>query len=277
MTYSRDKFLFTHLLQQVVSQLGQSKSLQATGGSTSTIVDTDIADDVEDDAFKNQWAFISYDAGGAGAAPEGEFARCTGYTASSKTLSFATGSFTVAPAAGDKVTLVRDSIYSILDVMRRCNEALRDLGKLPLVDSSLVAAAATTSYTLPLAIKGSQIVRVDYLDSATSVYIPVQFYVRPATTGATETLVIPQLDAGATIYITYIGDQHPWMNEFDDPVSEYIPQALAVAKCALWVAEWRPDVSQNILPKLRNDLANATLMQPVRRMVPAARGFPHWN
>lgn len=57
-----------------------------------------------DDYFEGYWAYVVWDAGGAGAAPQGEQLECTGYTS-------ATGDFTVAAfsaplAVGDKVLLL---------------------------------------------------------------------------------------------------------------------------------------------------------------------------
>ena len=62
----------------------------ATGGSTSTIVDTTRLKSTQytDDEWVGGWARISKDAGGAAAAPEGEISPVTTYAPSSGTVTF---------------------------------------------------------------------------------------------------------------------------------------------------------------------------------------------
>lgn len=78
----------------------------ATGGTTATIVDTGMlqSSGYPDDKYKGMWARIEYDAGGAGAAPEGEIRPVTASTASSGTLTV-NPVFSAAPASGDRYQL----------------------------------------------------------------------------------------------------------------------------------------------------------------------------
>jgi hypothetical protein len=66
MAYSATQFQFTHLLQQVYDRLEQTQGLSATGGTTASIIDTGISTDVQDDDYKDMYAFIAYDAGRCG-------------------------------------------------------------------------------------------------------------------------------------------------------------------------------------------------------------------
>ena len=74
----------------------------ATGGSTSTIVDTTRLKSTQyaDDEHIGKWARITYDAGGAGAAPEGEISPITDYVASTGTLTV-NPVFTASPVSTD--------------------------------------------------------------------------------------------------------------------------------------------------------------------------------
>jgi len=66
-----------------------------------------------DDFFEDYWAYVVWDAGGAGADPQGQMLECTGYDS-------ATGDFTVAAfapnviAVGDKVLLIHPTIAEVL-------------------------------------------------------------------------------------------------------------------------------------------------------------------
>jgi len=73
-----------------------------TGGSTSTIVDTTRLQSslYPTDQMKGRYARISYDAGGSGAAPEGQIRVVTASTPSTGTLTV-DPVFSAAPAAGD--------------------------------------------------------------------------------------------------------------------------------------------------------------------------------
>lgn len=90
------------VLERVLRDGGFGQYGTVTSGSTSTIVDTSrLSGGIPDDWFKGYINRIAYDAGGAGAAPEGEMRFVTASTASSGTVTSGTPVFTAAPAAGD--------------------------------------------------------------------------------------------------------------------------------------------------------------------------------
>ena len=63
--------------------------------------------------FEDYFAYVIWDAGGAGGAPQGEYLEVTGY--SSATGDFTVAAFTVAIGVGDKVLIIHPSIARILD------------------------------------------------------------------------------------------------------------------------------------------------------------------
>ena len=97
---------------QILKRWGRESGLMDTGtvtsGSTSTIVDTTRLKSTQysDDAWTGGYTRISYDAGGAAAAPEGELAPNTTYVASTGTVTF-NPVMTAAPAVGDIYQLFR--------------------------------------------------------------------------------------------------------------------------------------------------------------------------
>lgn len=125
----------------------------ATGGSSTTVVCSNLInwpDLSVDDALNRGTAFIIADSAGAGAAPENETARITDYTASTGTVTVATGDFSAAPASGDTFGVTAVPRYELYQSL---NAALRDLGYIPQEDISLTTAASTREYTIPAAAK----------------------------------------------------------------------------------------------------------------------------
>ena len=94
-------FTLSNLLVGAFQGLGQMTiGNKATGGSTTTVVDSTQANTARDNAWKNGAMFITRDAGGASAAPEGQFQRISAFTNSSGTFTVETA-FSTAVAAGD--------------------------------------------------------------------------------------------------------------------------------------------------------------------------------
>lgn len=124
-------------------ELGQLVSGVCTGGSGTTLIDSGLKG--KDDSWNGGSAFITYDAGAAAAAPEGEFAEITDYARGSGTV---TADFSADVAASDHYALASNR-WSARDMIAIINRATRRLGAIPKVDVSLTTAAAQTEYTLP--------------------------------------------------------------------------------------------------------------------------------
>lgn len=246
MAYSATQLQLTHVLQGVYRRLG-GKVLLATGGSTTTVIDSKLAEDLaegnEDDVWNGGTVIVIEDAGGAAAAPEGEFSRITDYVSSSYTATFSPA-VTAAIAANDRV-LVAPPDFPLYDVIEVVNDALRNLGEIPLVNTSLTTASSQTEYTIPIALKGENLINVEIQgttsDSNDNEYFPVPGWkIVPAATGTAETLVIPQYSAGYTIRLTYLG-RHTRVDAFDDPINEYLSPELVHAAVMAHVLQWRND------------------------------------
>lgn len=98
-------------LEQLRADLAQSVGKfytgTATGGSTSTIIDTNGLDAFpEDDSLNGALAYIRTDAGGAGAAPQGESKTITDHVNSTNTLTLESV-LTAAVASGDTYEVYR--------------------------------------------------------------------------------------------------------------------------------------------------------------------------
>lgn len=116
MAYTRKQ-----LRQLLARSVGQYFSGTVDSGSTTTIVDTELARWATDDALIGAWVYIT--AAGA-AAPEGEYRRVSDYTASSKTLTV-DPAFTATTQAGDTYDLFLAPL-SIEDWDDCINAAIRE-------------------------------------------------------------------------------------------------------------------------------------------------------
>ena len=129
------------LIQRLSEAIGDYLSLTASGGTTTTVVDTDLANLTEDNGGVQGYVKIVTDAGGSGAAPEGEIRRIkngtSGYTASSTTITV-NFAFTASPASGDTYELHRFDPVVKRNAINRAIENLYPLLYLPIRDQSVV-------------------------------------------------------------------------------------------------------------------------------------------
>lgn len=285
MTYSSSTFQFTHLLQRVYDKLEQVKGITATGGTTATIIDTALSADYQDFSdFDGATCFVQRDYAGAGAAPEGEFALVTGYAASTYTLSFSASSFSVAVGAGDEILIAQGGIYPLRDVKRKCVTALRNLGDVVNVDTSLSTADSQTEYDVPSGIPYRSIVDVKYQyntgDSDDNRYKSIPFEIVPDTSigGADAVIKIAQMDDSRTLQVWSVGP-HTDLYNYYDPISVDIHPTLAVAACALECASINRQAAeqQGLLEKLLAERREAEIMHPIKKYIKKIHGMPHWS
>lgn len=218
-------------------RLGQMVVRTATGGTTSTVVDSKIANEGRDNDYKNAPVFILE---ADGAAPEGEFTNCSASTNSSGTITVSPA-FTVAPADGDAYGL-GTILIPIWTAIECANDALRQIGDIPLMDSSTTTAASRRQYDVPVAAKRRKPLRVEINISDTSNdtnrrMIPDWDWI-PATAGSTGLIQLNrQPIVGQTLYIWYQG-VHPDVHLATATIAEVIEPELAIAACSAALAAW---------------------------------------
>lgn len=226
---------------EIARELKITREGVATGGSTASIIDA--TNRTEDDDFWNGGtAWVVKDAGGANAAPQGEYAKVTDFVKSTGTLSFATGAFTAAVAAGD-IYVVGKKRYPIDIIVQQVNAALRENVKVPTADAtSLTTISNQREYTLPAAaqIKLLQVfIQTNDDDSDDNGWTTVRDWeVTAGATGSADTLVFSeQFDGGYKIKLVYLAP-HPELHIYSDKLSERVPiQRLiynATARCLNW-------------------------------------------
>ena len=262
------------VMRRVWFEMGDLSIITATGGSATTVVDTNTSY-TTDDALLGGTAIVIDTTDGL--TPKGKFSRITDFVASTKTFTIDT--VTDAIDAGDTIGLAKPKIKAA-QMKQAVNDALRDhIGTISLVDTSLTTVAEQTEYALPVTLKLKQLkdvlIQTVTTDADDNQYQSIKgaTYVEPALPGSTGLLVIPEYDAGRKIKIIYEG-LHPELTAYDSKVSETIPEALMVAaaleKALTWLVSKRGDSALGgFLIQKYNDakqaIANAKVESPVYR------------
>ena len=237
-------YTLSTILVDLYGELGQlTVSTATSAGTTATIVDNKQANKIGDEDSVSWAAFIIEDAGGEGAAPEGEMALVTSYADSTGTFTSPASSYTVAPSTGDVYGFTND-FYPYFDMIQVVNRALKSLGEVPLTDTTtLDTAASQTEYACAVDWKRSRPLRIDVQTKTTDAndnqwqklwnwdYIP-------AAAGSTSLIILPQLPAGKGLRIWYLG-VHGTLSAYNDDVNEHLPDQLVLAACVEKALVWQ--------------------------------------
>lgn len=289
MAYNANRYQLSDLLKDAWYRLGQIKTWKATGGSATTLINTlwagveDIIYEDDDPALIYGTALVVRDAPGLYAAPHGEFGMITDYDSASQTATIE--ALSAAIAAGDEVGVVSPQ-FPYRDMMHLANVAMRKLGEIDVVDTSISISANQTEYSLPAAIqKRPKRVRKQTLQTANdNEWKDVSGWeVIPAVPGSSWTLVIPQLTQGYSLQVLYEGF-HPQLTAFDSPLQDSIAPELAVCALVAEAYQWYNNqiggTNQYFLQrenKAIQDLEAAKIQYPIKKIVEQVQGLPHWG
>ena len=240
-------FTLSDLLQETYKRLGQwnESKVTSTGASATILQDSVLANEGADDDWKSGAIFMVYDAGGANAAPEGEFSRISAYTDSSGKFTFDALSTTVV--APDRFGYVSE-LYPLQTMIGLANASMRSLGTIPLISTALQSTVTTLEYGLPPALKRNPPSRVDIRRSINvSTTIDYQWdtiergsweYV-PATAGSSASLQFKYyLPTGRKLRVWYEGP-HPYIQASTDVIYEGIEPDLATLVLVERALEWQ--------------------------------------
>ena len=266
-----DLFSATH---QLAMRLGVLRTSVATGGSTTTIVDTARTED--DDTWNGGTAWIITDAGGASAAPEGEWGVVSDFVNSTHTLTIA--EVTAAVASGDTYGLA--SARYPLDVLKTAiNNELIKHEVIRYDKTSLDVASGQSEYDLPAGIYGHNLMGVyeaTNADSDDNRWTPLSFSVQESD--SQHVLVIESRDvtAGNDIMLEYkyrLVPLYSASDEIDPAIPLDLILSAAAFNCELirqrtYGSESKLDIE--MMKIYREDMALARMMHPIR--LPAKRG-----
>lgn len=201
---------------------GKARIGTATGGSTTTVIDTNLRDEA-DDYWNQGTAMIITDAGGASAAPEGEWGIITDFVNSTSTATII--AVTAAVATGDRYMFIPPR-FSLNVIRNAINSVLVGL-KVPAVDTTTLDTASNqTEYNLPATVTRNNLRRVWYQTQTDDANDNQWWELRDWTiikqaTGTQDVLVLPQLTADRDIMLEYVAI-HPAVYDADDQINEAV-------------------------------------------------------
>lgn len=225
----RDTFLDTGIMRM---------GTETAGSSTTLFTDTSLSLTV--DGLIGGTLYVLSDAGGAGAAPEGEFKVITDNSATTIT----TAAFSAANGIGDVFGYISKE-FSTETLIPFVNMALNKCGDIGILDTSITTADNQTEYTLPTAVKEGRI-RAVYLqtydnDADDNRWFPItNWRIKTATAGNTALLITEQFASGYTLLIEYAG-RHPVVTGASSEIHETIHPELAKAALKLVLANYRAE------------------------------------
>lgn len=204
-----------------------------TGGSTTTLIDT-VARAEADDYWNGGTAWITYDAGGQGAAPQGEYGYISDFVQSTATLTLRSA-LSAAVASGDRYALGRKR-YPLELLIQKINEAF---GVIEKTDVTTVAVAdQTLEYSLPSDVLDLKQVWIQSDTVVNDWQIITDFSVQKSATGSANKLIFKrQFTAGLAVKLVYVG-YHQTLRIATDKLDDsyHIDRIIynAAVGCLLW-------------------------------------------
>ena len=231
------------IIQDTLIYLGDFKEGKATGGTTGTVVDSALGG--SDDDYNGGTVIVTYDAGGAAAAPEGQFGKVSDYDSGTGTITSDT-TFTAAVAANDYYG-VSTSTYPLYKLISLVNSALQGIGDIPLVDTTtLDTAASQTEYACSLVWKRSGPIAIDIQGKTTDANdnkwheIPrgLWEYI-PATAGSTGLIVFDEQPVSGRDLRIWYKDVHPAVRIYSSVINEAIHPEHLVWETVYRALRWK--------------------------------------
>src|SRR3990167_2392531 len=233
----------------------------ATGGSTTTIADT--VERVEDDDYWNSGtAWITYDAAGAGAAPQGEYSFVSDYALSGGLLTLRS-TLTAAVAANDRYAVAAKR-YPLQILIQKINEAQ---GVIEKVDTSTVVIASDQrEYNLPADVLELKqvLVQTNLDDSDDNGWEKIYDWdtEKTAVGTADKLILMRQFSAGYAVKLVYTA-YHAVLRVATDKLDENIHKKKIIYSaqvgCLLWRKSRVGDSDQSVNALL--DYAQAKLAE----------------
>jgi hypothetical protein len=238
--------LFGKLLEEVYIAVGlQVLRRVATGGSTTTVVDSGYANR-KGDGFYAQGAngghilFISQTTDDG--APVNQFGEISTYTLSTATPTFTIPVLSAAVGAGDIYAVMKPQV-PLYEMIGRVNEGLRRLGEIERVDTTLTGLSNTLAYNLPAGIRKSNLLQIEIGNDTDGWRDAGGFSITPKSGSTQDQLIFthyPPFDsataANQTFKIRFRG-VHPSMSVYSDSIEKSVHDELAIALCAETVME----------------------------------------
>jgi hypothetical protein len=224
------------LTYELARSLNVLKEGLATGGSTTTAIDT-VERTEADDYWNGGAIWLTYDAGGAGAAPQGEYGFISDFVQSTGVITIRTA-LTAAIASGDRYA-VATSRYPLELLIQKINQVLGTIEKTDV--TSITIAAAQTEYSLPADVMSLKQVWIQTKsdDSDDNGWEQIHdWYKQKSATGSADKLILKrQFEAGfdvKLVYEPYHAVLRAATDKLDDSLNSNQIVADAAVRCLLW-------------------------------------------
>ncbi len=227
-------YTLSNLTYELAVELGIVEEGVATGGSTTTIVDTTYLTQ-DDDFWNSGTAWILYDAGAAGALPEGQYATVSDFDNGTNTATITT---ITAVAANDRYAIA-DATYPLQTLVQSINRALRDINIEYTDTTSITIATAQTEYTLPsVAAMDLREVSVETstANSDDNRWMEIRnWIIQKTATGTAEELILPsQLTSSREIKLVYMAP-HGKLALYNDELDESVHMERVIFRAAWYI------------------------------------------
>lgn len=253
---SKTLFDLTYELAQNLGVLTEGK---ATGGSTTTIADT-VERTEANDFWNAGSAWITYDAGGAGAAPQGEFSVITDFANTGGVVTLRE-TLSAAVAANNRYA-VAGQRYPLQLLIQMINAVLRTIPIQKDDITTITIAADQTEYSLPADVWDLKEVWLQTNDDTDDTQ-PTKLYdwrVHKSATGTANKLLLGrQFSTGDILKLTYLADHQTLRiatDKLDDSINSNLVVYNAAVRCLLWYKAKVGDSDTSV-----NDLLN--IYQPI--------------
>lgn len=276
-------YLMTNIFQDTLLFIGREacKVTTATDGSATTAIDTKLEDSLgEDDSVKGGTLIVVRDAGGAGAAPEGEMQRISGYVRETNVITVDTAfSGTSAIATGDTI-MVGAAKYPMRDLIQLLNLAMKWLGDIVLTETSLTTADSQTEYAWGVDLKRRPPLQIQIqtvTDSDDNRWESVlDWYATPAAPGSAGLNILTNQPASGYSLKRWYETTHPALTAWNSIISETIPPRLAMMAMVMTVLRWygpRSDLEINKYREAAGEFMAAKAELPIWRPESRSRFF----
>ena len=267
------------LTYELATELGIVIESTATGGSTTTLIDTVILTEA-DDHWNKGTVWILKDSAGASALPEGQYAVISDFDNGTNTATIGT---ITAVASGDTYAIT-DRKYTLGDLITAINRAIRDIGYIPVTDTTTIdTATAQTEYSLPIAANHdlrTVEIETNISDSDDNQFVPIGFDIQYTAVGTADLLVFRrQPPYPRDVKLVYMSP-HVKLVDYDDKLSESVPYERVIYRAAANAMRHYQlkvrEVDDWFVGTLRDYIARADkadLMYPIRAPKRRAKGL----
>jgi hypothetical protein len=253
---SKTLFDLTFELAQLLGVVSEGV---ATGGSTTTIADT-VERTEANDFWNSGTAWITYDAGGAGAAPQGEYSFVSDFALTGGVVSLRS-TLTAAVAVGDRYAIAGQR-YPLQLLIGKINEVLRTIPLQKDDITTITIADSQTEYSLPADVWDLKQVWLQQ-NSDSDDTEPTKLYdwnIQKSATGTANKLVLErQFSAGDILKLSYLTNHQTLRvpaDKLDDTIHSNLVTYNAAVRCLLWYKSKVGDSDTSV-----NDLLN--MYQPM--------------